>query len=243
MKSGKNKYIIIEDDTNVWHNISHRMLPYEQWQHFASFDNCEDSIACLIAQQPRLIFLDWDLPDGNAFMILDAIDKIANYQPFIIFFTAHGRERPDIAEQLFNKYKTAIHHFINKPIYEQLTANLENWIRTFERQLKQRERIFDLKCVYGQQTKINIDYLFKVLIDETNPRNKLLFFADKQEPIAIKKTWQECYEMLAVYNIEYTIANHRSTTIIDAFINSKAKPFVTLDNNERYEVVKDNWKW
>ena len=75
MKKSVFKYIIIEDDKNIWKNITARMERYLQWHPVSPTDNLEEAIQLIQTHRPELI-----LPIG--------VSEGATPTPFSLISTA-----------------------------------------------------------------------------------------------------------------------------------------------------------
>lgn len=75
MKKSVFKYIIIEDDKNIWKNITARMERYLQWSPVSPTDNLEEAIELIQTHRPELIFTDWSIRGGNSYPILSHIHR------------------------------------------------------------------------------------------------------------------------------------------------------------------------
>ncbi|GAA5444555.1 sensory transduction protein LytR [Microbulbifer sp. NBRC 101763] len=79
------KAIIIEDSRLARNELRELLKPYKDINLVAEAQDCEQAATLISKEQPDLIFLDINLPDGSGFDILDKLDSIPN----IIFTTAY----------------------------------------------------------------------------------------------------------------------------------------------------------
>ncbi|BBM03413.1 LytTR family DNA-binding domain-containing protein [Microbulbifer sp. GL-2] len=79
------KAIIVEDSRLARNELRELLKPHKHINLVAEAENCEQAIALISKEQPDLIFLDINLPDGSGFDILEQLDTI----PQIIFTTAY----------------------------------------------------------------------------------------------------------------------------------------------------------
>ncbi|WHI53261.1 LytTR family DNA-binding domain-containing protein [Microbulbifer sp. MLAF003] len=79
------KAIIIEDSRLARNELRELLKPYKDINLVAEAQDCEQAVTLISKEQPDLIFLDINLPDGSGFDILDKLDSIPN----IIFTTAY----------------------------------------------------------------------------------------------------------------------------------------------------------
>ena len=105
MKKTVFKYIIIEDDRNIWKNITARMERYLQWHPVSPTDNLEEAIQLIQTHRPELIFTDWSIRGGTSYPSLSHIHRnMTGYTPYIIFFTGYQGENPEIPQVVFNEF-------------------------------------------------------------------------------------------------------------------------------------------
>lgn len=132
MKKSVFKYIIIEDDKNIWKNITARMERYLQWHPVSPTDNLEEAIQLIQTHRPELIFTDWSIRGGNSYPILSHIHRnMVGYTPYIIFFTGYQGENPEIPQVVFNEFPL-VKKYLVKPIFLQLTENLSQYVSEAE---------------------------------------------------------------------------------------------------------------
>ncbi|QFT54475.1 LytTR family DNA-binding domain-containing protein [Microbulbifer sp. THAF38] len=79
------KAIIVEDSRLARNELRELLKPHKHINLIAEAQNCEEAISLISEEQPDLVFLDINLPDGNGFDILEKLDLT----PQIIFTTAY----------------------------------------------------------------------------------------------------------------------------------------------------------
>jgi len=79
------KAIIIEDSRLARNELRELLKSHKHINLVAEAENCEQANALISEEQPDLIFLDINLPDGSGFDLLEKLDTI----PQIIFTTAY----------------------------------------------------------------------------------------------------------------------------------------------------------
>ena len=131
MKRSTFKYLVIEDDKSIWKNISARMQKFLQWKAVPFTDSLEEAITLIDTHRPDLIFSDWSIRGGNAYPILTHIHQSSGYTPYIIFFTGYQGENPEIPQIVFNEFPL-VKKYLVKPIFQQLTENLTQYIAEAE---------------------------------------------------------------------------------------------------------------
>ncbi|MDO6490993.1 MULTISPECIES: LytR/AlgR family response regulator transcription factor [unclassified Cellulophaga] len=121
------KVVIVEDEFNAQNTLS-KLLKYTQKDIdvIATIDTVNDAILFLNENTPDLVFLDIELIGGNAFTILDALDKISFR---IIFTTAYD----DFAIQAIRV--DAIDYLLKPIDSDELTACIDRF-RTLYKQDK-----------------------------------------------------------------------------------------------------------
>lgn len=241
MKNSNFNYLVIEDDTNVWSNIERRMSQFENWHSAGFCSEIEDSLQIISEKKPHLIFSDWSIKGGNAFQILDFIKTIPSYQPYIIFFTGYQSEHPEIPQEIFNKYPI-VKKYIIKPIYENLTNHLADYVKEaeilhdnnintplfLENEFKQRIRVYPEDCI----AFIQCDY---------NPRIKTIYI-NNQPPMNVKYTWEEILEFAKKSKIDFYITHNRKSVINRKYILKMHRPFIWLTEELKVEVAREKWK-
>ncbi len=80
------KSIIVDDEKNS-HEVLKRLLEaHPDIQVVASGFNVAQGVQLVRANQPELLFLDVEMPDGKGF---DLLQRLEHYNFFVIFITAH----------------------------------------------------------------------------------------------------------------------------------------------------------
>lgn len=241
MKSLSFKYLVIEDDTNVWANIKRRMGEFKEWEEAGFSSEINDAIEKVHTYQPQLIFLDWSIKGGNAFQILDAITLMESYDPYVIFFTGYQSERPEIPQKIMNNYPM-VYKYIVKPIFENLTDYLPAYIKEAkDRYLTklQNTPIF-IENEFRQNVKIIPFNALAVIQCEKNSRRKILYLRNNEE-IFLKQTWKSVLLFFNTYRIDYFITHKRKSIINKSRITKISKPFIWLENDMRVRVSRDCW--
>ena len=82
------RVLVVEDDANVRFGICRYLAAQGVTVH--QVESCGDAIAyCLEGNDPEALVLDWRLPDGDAFTILEKLKEANARIPFVLV-TAHG---------------------------------------------------------------------------------------------------------------------------------------------------------
>ncbi|MBL0330952.1 MAG: response regulator transcription factor [Bacteroidetes bacterium] len=140
------KAIIVDDELGARESLS-KMLEKncKQIEVVAKVDSMLSAFEAITNKEPDLVFLDIEMPNGNAFDLLEKFKKI-NFN--IIFTTAYDH-------YAIKAIKFSAIDYILKPIDPE---ELVNAVRRFEGQHGQKE---------------SLDKQFKTLLSNVKPENKL----------------------------------------------------------------------
>lgn len=129
------KAIIIDDEKNNQELISNLLKSYtENIQVVAIADSVESAYIAIVENQPDLIFLDIQMPDGTGFDLLKKFDKI-NFK--IIFVTAHQ-------EYAIEAFKYSALDYLLKPLSP---SNLISAVKKMEESINGEELSLKLKTL------------------------------------------------------------------------------------------------
>ena len=240
MNHSSYKYFIIEDDQAVWENIKRRMLHISNWEFSGATDCCMEAVNLIKNQKPHLIFLDWSIKNGNAYEILDFIKSINAYSPYVIFFTGYQSEHPEIPQEIINNYPV-VKKYLIKPIYENLSKNLCQYVKEAENQFNKKTTYIIVENEHKHKYKIDTNDILAIIQCEINPRNKNIYLINNTS-ITIKSTMEEIINIANDYKINYFVTNKRKSIINKTHITKLLKPYVYLNDNFKVEVSRDNWK-
>lgn len=241
MKNLKFNYLVIEDDTNVWANIKRRMDKFTDWEAIGFSSEIDDAFEKIVNAKPQLIFSDWSIRGGNAFQILDFIKSIDDYNPYIIFFTGYQSEHPEIPQQILNNYPI-VKKYLVKPIYENLTENLVNYVNEAKDHylLKLQKTPILIENELRQKIKIIPADSIAILQCEENPRRKVLYLKNNDK-IYLKQTWESIISFLNFYKIDYFTCHNRKSIVNRSFITKISKPYIWLENDFKIQVSRERW--
>lgn len=242
MKTMIYNYLVIEDDTNVWNNIEMRMKAFPNWQPCGFSEELDKTLMLIKKHLPQLIFMDWSIQGGNAFDILNTIEKIPHYQPYIIFFTGFQSDRPDIPEEVLNRYRF-VQKYLVKPIHEKLTNFLAKYIQEAE-QMTLNRPMADFAWVEDDthcKKRIVPQNCMAIINEPTKPRCKRMIFCNS-EPIIVRKTWEECISFFENHQIDYFIAHHRKSIVNMRHIKRVQNAHIYLNDRDCIEVSRQQWK-
>ncbi len=239
----KYNYLIVEDELSVFTAIEERMKPYIHWQALPPCSNAFDAIDKLQNYKPELIFLDWHLTGSSGYDVLDYLLQQNEYKPYIIFMTGQLENPMQLTKTIINQYKN-VHVFIDKPIWENLTNNLENYIRKAAEKAQQvlNTEIW-IEDINSTKQKIETTKI-ECILQHYDRRSKNIYLVNNNQPYTVGLSWQECYDLLDSARIEYFVTHRRTHLVVKKFIEKFDKPLVRLKsfNACKIEVVKENIK-
>lgn len=239
----KYNYLIIEDELSVFEAIDERMKPFIHWQSISPSNNAFDAIEKLQNHTPELIFLDWHLAGSSGFDVLDYLLKQNDYKPFIIFMTGQLENPMQLTKTIINKYKN-VEVFIDKPIWENLTNNLENYVSKAEANAQQYlHHEFWITDINNTKQRVEINKI-ECILQHYNGRAKDIYIVNYSKPYTVSLSWPDCYELLNNARIDYFVTHHRTHLVVRKFIEKFDRPIVRLKtfNACKIEVVKENIK-
>lgn len=241
MENLKYKYLVIEDDTNIWSNIERRMQKFENWSPVGFCAEYSDSLMKIQNHRPHLVFSDWSIRGGNGFQILEFMKTMDNYHPYVVFFTGYQSDFPEIPQVLFNNHPM-VKKYIVKPIFETLTKYLSNYIEEAETHHREHQKSCSimLENEAKDQIKICPANIVAIIQSPENPRLKQLYVMN-MGPIVLKKTWDSIFEVLHEYNIPYFVCHKRKTIINTIYISKTVRPFIWMENGLVVEVTRERW--
>lgn len=240
MKKSTFKYLVIEDDKSIWKNISARMQKFLQWKAVPFTDSLEEAITLIDTHRPDLIFSDWSIRGGNAYPILTHIHQSSGYTPYIIFFTGYQGENPEIPQIVFNEFPL-VKKYLVKPIFQQLTENLTQYIAEAEALAEgEQETPVFIENYLKQQVRIFPKQVLCILQDEENPRLKVLHCLSGQI-IQLKQTWEEIHRFCVEHQLSIFVANTRKAIVNREYILRMNRPFLWLEGGLRIQVSREQW--
>lgn len=239
MQKSSFSFIVVEDDLHANESIVKRMNKFENWNCIGKETILDEAISKIEINQPDLLFLDWEVIGGNTFILLDKINKIDDYKPYIIYFTGYQNDNPQIPVDIVNKYK--VNKYLVKPIFEDLTENLSTYIEEAEDLLKHHIKELWITTIEKQKLKIEANQIVCISQSRANPRNKIIHCSN-HDLFEFKASWEIC-EMIALkHGINFLFANARDTMVNINYISKIHKPYIWLNQSIKVEVTKDRWK-
>src|SRR5687767_9633193 len=104
MKPEKYAFLVIENAVDVCEGIERRMKAFEKWESLGYCTGVKQAIEKIKKSQPNLIYIDWSLNGGSAFEVLQHVQNLPGYNPYIIFNTGFQSDNPEIPQELINQY-------------------------------------------------------------------------------------------------------------------------------------------
>jgi two-component system, LytTR family, response regulator len=236
-------YCIIEDIPDVRDRLQKEMNAWPDWHCVGSSDSVRMAKKIIEENRPHLIFCDWDLVGGSGFEVLQHLQQMKDYAPFIVFNTGFQADHPEIAEELINTYK--VDAFINKPYWQKLLEQLPILLQQATDKINRpvNQKLWWLRLTNGERQRINLDAMVAIVQCPENPRNKLVYLHQKPEPLACTLTWQEAAEYFERGGQDAFGINRRYAMVAKQYIQRYQAPYVWVGNPPlKLEVVKENIK-
>ncbi|TAD84514.1 MAG: response regulator [Bacteroidetes bacterium] len=233
-------YCVIEDIPDVRDRLQKEMNAWPDWHCVGSSDSVRMAKKMIEENRPHLIFCDWDLVGGSGFEVLQHIQQIKDYAPFIIFNTGFQADHPEIAEELINTYK--VDAFINKPYWQKLLEQLPQLLQQATDKINRPadQKLWWLRLANGERQRINLDAMVAIVQCPENPRNKLVYLHQNPEPLACTLTWPEAAELFERAGLQAFAINKRYAIIGKKYIQRYQAPYVWVGNPPlKLEVVKE----
>jgi len=235
--------VAIVEDNFIALNVLKKMLQinFPDIQVIWQALNIKEGIKLLKAEKPDLLFLDIELPDGNAFDILSSIDK----QDFnVVFVTSHEN-------YAIKAIKFSAFDYILKPVTKN---DLEELLERYN--IYEKKYNFDLKYKIFNENLISKK---QKIVLSTNKESVVVepdeiircqsdsfytnVFLNNGKNIMLTKTLKEFEQMLSQFGF---IRVHNSHLVnikqIKSFDKSSGK-YITLQNNTKIMVSRRRQKF
>ena len=244
MKQNKFTYLVIENAVDVCEGIQRRMSSYDTWESLGYCTGVKEAIKRVVDTKPNFIYLDWGLNGGSAFEVLQQIQNITDYSPYILFNTGFQKDNPEIPQEIINNYK--VDKYIVKPLWENLRNNLAQYLKEAEEKVSTsftKTKSIWIDDENGNKVSVHLNKLMCICQHPLHARSRIFYFDNTIKEINIPLKWQNCYDLLAENNIDYFITKSRSHLVIKTFIEKFEKPYARLYNfPAKVEVVKESIK-
>lgn len=241
--SSEYSYIIIEDSEKVCNGIKERMDEFVKWKLITYAHHVTDAVEQVLANKPNLIFLDWSLKGGSAYEVLQQIQNVRGYNPYIIFNTGYQNENPEIPQEIINNYN--IDKYIVKPVFEKLRQHLCVYLKEAEAKAKNNNISANINYVWIEDTernKIKIDAgnIICICQNPADARSRIIYLSAAPYNLQVPYTWDKCTSLLEDNNISFFISKARESVLNKSFIEKFEKPFVRLKGVAfKIEVTKE----
>lgn len=244
MKTDKLTYLVIENAPDVCEGIIRRMDNFDKWESLGYCTGVKESIQKIKEKLPNLLYLDWSLNGGSAFEILQQVENIAHYNPYIIFNTGFQKDNPEIPQEIINTYM--VDKYLVKPFWENLRTNLPIYLKQAEEKVNSKKennaRIW-IEDYTGSMVQIILTDLICICQHPNEPRCRIFYFEPALKEIIISLQWHRCYSLLESGRIDYFVTKNRSHLVTRTSIEKFDRPFVRLKNfPAKIEVVKESLK-
>jgi len=245
MTTNKLTYLVVENAPDVCEGIIRRMNAFEKWQSIGYCMGVKESLEKISANKPQLIYLDWSLNGGSAFEILQLIQNIADYNPYVIFNTGFQKDNPEIPQEIINNYK--VDKYLVKPLWENLRNNLPVYLKEAEEKQQNnpgKMKTLWLEDVNGHTVLIELSKLICICQHPTEQRSRNVYISNKEREVTIAIQWQKFYDLLNEHGIDFFITKKRSHLVVKSYVEKFEKPFVRLKGFTAFkiEVVKESIK-
>lgn len=241
MKVEKYNYLIVENAIDVCAGITRRMKNFDKWESVGYCTSAKEAIDKIINLKPHLIFLDWSLNGGSAFDVLQQIQNLNNYNPYIIFNTGYQSDHPEIPQELINNYH--VDKYLVKPFWENLRQFLHEYLLEAEQKLKapdSKSKIVWAENGNGSKVPVSLNNIVCIIQNPEHPRKRDVYILGNNRPITVLLTWEKCYELLEINRINYFVTKFREHLVVKNFIERFDKPFIRIRNYPfKIPVVKE----
>lgn len=235
-------FLVVENAPDVCEGIIRRMQIFENWISLGYCVGVKEAIAGIEKRKPQLIFLDWGLNGGSAYEVLQAVQNMAAYDPYIIFNTGFQKDNPEIPQEIINKYK--VDKYLVKPLWENLRMYLASYVQEAEQKVQQqlpKPKWVWLEDEQNIRVQVALDKLICICQHPARPRSRILYLDGKPGELKVDLQWQKCISLLQQYQVDFFITKNRSHLVTRNYVDVFEKPFVRLHHfPAKIEVVKES---
>lgn len=245
MATGKLTYLVVENAPDVCEGIIRRMKNFDRWESLGYCVGVKETIEKIKTTKPHLLYLDWGLNGGSAYEILQEVQNLSGYNPYIIFNTGFQKDNPEIPQEIINKYK--VDKYLVKPLWENLCIHLPQYLQEAEEKCLQplkKESLVWLEDENKSKVLVDLRKLICICQHHTEPRKRNIFLANKEKEITVSLQWQKICDILAENNIDFFVTKNRYHLVAKDFIEKFEKPYVRLKGftDFKIDVVKERIK-
>jgi two-component system, LytTR family, response regulator len=243
MQTNKLTYLVVENAPDVCEGIIRRMDVYTNWHSLGYCVGIKEAVERIENEKPYLIYLDWSLNGGSAYEVLQAVQNLPHYNPYIIFNTGFQKDNPEIPQEIINNYK--VDKYLVKPLWENLRNNLATYLQEAEEKInkkKDKNKTVWMEDYNGHKILLDLNKIICIVQHPTEQRSRNIFLASNEKQITIPLQWQKIYDLLNANKLDFFITKNRSHVVMKDFIEKFEKPFVRLKGLTAFkiDVVKEN---
>ncbi len=242
MTTRKFTFLVIENAPDVCDGIIRRMASFPRWESIGYCIGVKEAGLVIDKQRPNLIFLDWSLNGGSAYELLQQMQNIQNYDPYIIFNTGFQRDNPEIPQEIFNRYR--VDKYLVKPLWEHLRKYLPDYLKEAEEKACKTptaSKVIWLEDESGIKWPVSVPQIICICQHPSKPRCRTIYLNNSTREITASLQWNKCYELLEKSGVDFFVTKSRAHLIIRDHIEKFDKPFIRLRNfPAKIEVVKEN---
>jgi len=244
MATPEYSYLVVENAPDVCEGIQRRMQAFADWHPLNFCVGVKEAIETITTKKPALIFLDWSLNGGSAFEILQHIQNIAGYNPYIIFNTGFQKDNPEIPQEIINNYQ--VDKYLVKPIWENLRLHLPEYVKEASDKIIQQQtnKIVWVEDDNGHKIRLNLSLIECICQHPTDARSRILYLYGAHKSLNMPLQWKKLYGLLDDHAIAYFITKNRAHLVVKNYIEKFEKPFIRLKGITAFkiDVVKENIK-
>ncbi|NOT92056.1 response regulator [Ferruginibacter sp.] len=186
MAPNKFTYLVIENAPDVCEGIIRRMNKFENWQTLGYCVGVKEAVEKITFAKPNLLYLDWSLNGGSAFEILQQVQNLPMYNPYIIFNTGFQKDNPEIPQEIINKYK--VDKYLVKPLWENLRNNLGQYLQEAEEKAAQPDTKKNLVWIENDKKNkvlVDMEKIICICQHPSEPRCRIIYLANKENEITV----------------------------------------------------------
>ena len=245
METNKLTYLVVENAPDVCEGIIRRMNNFEKWQSLGYCVGVKEAIEKIRNEKPHLLYLDWGLNGGSAFEVLQEVQNISGYDPYIIFNTGFQKDNPEIPQEIINKYR--VDKYLIKPLWENLRINLPVYLKEAEQKIclpENSSTMYWIEDTNKNKLRIDMNKIMCIAQHPVESRNRNFYLYGNDKEITTSMQWQRCYELLNQFGVDFFITKNRSHLVAKKYIEKFEKPYIRLRGLKSFkiDVVKENIK-
>lgn len=234
------KAVIVEDELKSRETLAELLSIYcKSVQLVGLADGVKTGISIIRENQPDIVFLDIQMPDGDGFTLLDEFREI-NFD--IIFTTAFD-------QYAIKAIKYSALDYLLKPIDSE---ELQNAVRKAENSLKERNNSLNVQALMSNLHK-NEDDFPKIVLSTSSEKyvvrvDEIIrcqsddyythFFLYNGKSIMVSKTLKEYEELLSEYNFIRPHKSHLVNVGHISHILKKTQSYLVMSNGDQIPISR-----